>query len=113
MINAASSFSERRARQVWMEIDPHDGRVRDGRRMTTDDAVELVRWARYVDPGPDASDAQRRTAVRVVLDLVDEPDALHDAWTAALRMLARGEITRSVVALFTEAMGAPEVAASA
>jgi len=100
------------ATRTWIEIDPRDGRVRDG-RMTTEDAVELVRWARFVDPGPDGSDAQRDAAVAVLLDLVDEPHALHDAWTASLRMLARGEITRSVVALFTEAMGAPEVAASA
>ena len=83
------------------------------RRMTADDVAELVRWARYVDPGPDASDAQRAAAVRVVLELVDEPDVLHDAWTTSLRMLARGEITRSVVALFTEALGTPVVAATA
>ena len=112
MTVSATSLSEGEA-QTWMEINPRDGRVRDGRRMATEDAVELVRWARFVDPGPDASDAQRLAAVQVVLDLADEPDVLHDAWTASLRMLARGEITRSVVALFTEAMGAHEVAESA
>jgi hypothetical protein len=113
MTTPATSLPERRARQTWMEIDPEDGRVRDGRRLTTDDAAELVRWARYVDPGPDASDAQRQAAIRVVLDLVDEGDDLHDAWTAALRMMARGEVTRSVVALITEAMGGPELAVTA
>jgi hypothetical protein len=108
----STAASEHWASQ-WMEIDPDDGRVRDARRMTTDDTAELVRWARFVDPGPGASEAQRLAAVRVVLELVDEPEDLHDAWTASLRMLARGEVTRSVVALFTEAMGAHEVAASA
>ena len=101
------------ARQAWMEIDPRDGRARDARRMSTRDTIEIVRWARFVDPGPDASDAQLAAAVRVVLDLVDEPDALHDAWTTALRMLARGEITRTVVALFADAIGSTEVEASA
>ena len=100
-------------RRSWLEIDPRDGRAHDARRMSTQDTVEIVRWARFVDPGPDASDAQRRAAVRVVLDLVDEPDALHDAWTTALKMLARGEITRTVVALFADAMGSSEVEASA
>ena len=86
---------------------------RTTRRMSTDDTAELVRWARYVDPGPDASDAQRSAAVSVVLELVDETDELHDAWTESLRMLARGEVTRSVVVLFSDAMGAHEVAATA
>jgi hypothetical protein len=104
---------ERRARRMWMEIDPRDGTVRDARRIATEDTAELVRWVRFVDPGPDASEAQRLAAVRVVLELVDEPDDLHDAWTSSLRMLARGEITRSVVALLAEAMGAHEVAVSA
>jgi len=112
MTTPAMSLAERRAHQTWMEIDP-GGRVRDGRRLATDDAAELVRWARYVDPGPDASDAQRQAAVRVVLDLVDEADELHWAWTQALRMMARGEVTRSVVALITEAMGDPELAVTA
>jgi len=110
---ATMEVSDSQAHRTWVEIDPRDGRARDGRRMTTEDTAELVRWARFVDPGPGASDAQRLAAVGVVLDLVEEPDDLHDAWTASLRMLARGEVTRSVVALFTEAMGVHEVAASA
>jgi hypothetical protein len=76
-------------------------------------AAELVRWFAFVDPGPNASGAQRAAAIRAVLDIVDEPDALHRAWTAAMRMLGRGEVTRSVVALLAEAMGASELAATA
>ena len=95
-----------------MHLPPFESR-RDERRIVTVDTAEIVRWVRFVDPGPDASDAQREAAVQVVLDLVDEPDDLHSAWTASLRMLARGEVTRSVVALLAEAMGASEVAASA
>ena len=113
MTASASPLFEVDGNRAWLEIDPRDGRVRDARRMRTQDTMEIVRWARFVDPGPDASDAQRRAAVRVVMDLVDEPDALHDAWTTALRMLARGEITRTVVALFADAMGSSEVEASA
>ena len=88
-------------------------RLRDARRIGIDDVEETVRWVRYVDPGAEASDAQRAAAVRVVLELVDDADELHSAWTASLRMLARGEVTRSVVALLAEAMGAREVAESA
>jgi hypothetical protein len=110
---ASMPVSESWAGPTWMEVEPREGRPRDAHRISADDPAELVRWARFVDPGPGASDAQRLAAVRVVLELVDEPDDLHDAWTASLRMLARGEVTRSVVALFTEAMGAHEVADSA
>ena len=86
----------------------------DARRPPPDDAVaELVRWACYLDPGPDASPWQRQTAVHAVIELADEPDVLHSAWTASLRSLARGEVTRSVVALLADAIGAHEVAASA
>ena len=95
-----------------MHLPPLERR-RDERRMTADETDEIVRWVRFVDPGPDASDAQREAAVQVVVDLVNEPDSLHRAWTASLRMLARGEVTRSVVALLAEAMGAHEVADSA
>ena len=95
-----------------MQLPPFESR-RDERRIVAEDTAEIVRWVRFVDPGPDASDAQREAAVQVVLDLVDGPDDLHSAWTASLRMLARGEVTRSVVALLAEAMGASEVAASA
>jgi hypothetical protein len=86
----------------------------DAPRLLPDDEVaELVRWARYLDPGPDASSWQREAAVRAVIDLADEHDTLHSAWTASLRLLARGEVTRSLVALLAEAMGSHEVAASA
>ena len=90
-------------------------RPRWERRTRATDAVtaELVRWAHVVDPGPDASAAQRAAARQAVIELADEPDDLHRAWTEALRMLARGEVTRSVVSLLAEATGDPEVAASA
>jgi hypothetical protein len=107
-------FPARDARGSWLEIEPRAQSPRDSRRLATDAAaVELVGWARYLDPGADASDARRAVAVQALIDVADEPDALHDAWTAALRMLARGEVTRSVVGLLTDAMGAHEVAASA
>jgi hypothetical protein len=48
-----------------------------------------------------------------MIDLVDEPAILHDAWAASLRMLARGEVTRSLVALLAEAIRVPEVTVSA
>ena len=83
------------------------------RALTSDDTAEVVRWARFVDPGPNASDAQRLAAIRALLEFADAPGALHEAWTASLRMLARGEVTRSVVALLAEAMGAHEIAVSA
>ena len=95
-----------------MYLPPFESR-RDERRIVAEDTAEIVRWVRFVDPGPDASDAQRDAAVQVVLDLVDGPDDLHSAWTEALRMLARGEVTRSVVGLLAEATGDPEVAVSA
>jgi hypothetical protein len=107
-------LSGRPARRGWMEIDPRDGTIGDPRRLATDDAAaEIVRWARFVDPGPDASSARRAAAVQAVIELADEPDALHQAWTTSLRLLARGEITRSVVGLLSDAMGAGDIAASA
>ena len=107
-------LSERQAHRAWIEIEPRERSPRDPRRLASDAlAAELVRWARYVDPGMDASDAQRAVAVQALIDVADDSGALHDAWTAALRMLARGEVTRSVVGLLADAMGAHEVAASA
>jgi hypothetical protein len=75
--------------------------------------LELVRWAHYVDPGPDASQLQRHAAVEALIECTDEPTELHTAWTTSLRMLARGEVTRSVVGLLADAMGEYEAAASA
>jgi hypothetical protein len=93
-------------------------RFSDRRFGPADDAVdEFVRWARFVDPGSDASEAQRAAAAHALVELSEEqeavPDLLHDAWTASLRMLARGEITRSAVDLLAETMGAREFRASA
>jgi hypothetical protein len=108
------SLPERRATRPWVEIDPRAGAPSDPRRLRGDDSVaELVRWARFVDPGPDASDARRAAAVQALIEGLDEPHALHDAWTTSLRMLARGEVTRSVVGLLADAMGSHEVAVSA
>ena len=101
----------RRRRSPWAEIPPRTGG--DGRARRDDTIAELVRWARYLDPGPDASATQRAAAVQAVTDLVETPDALHDAWAASLRMLARGEVTRSLVALLADAMGEREISASA
>ena len=81
--------------------------------MNNEVVAEFVRWARFVDPGPDASDAQRGAAAEALIELAEEPDALHDAWTASLRMLARGEITRSSVDLLAGLMSARELRASA
>ena len=54
------TLSERQARRAWIEIEPRERSPRDPRRLASDAlAAELVRWARYVDPGMDASDAQR------------------------------------------------------
>lgn len=76
-------------------------------------ALELVRWAHFVDPGPDASDPQRHAAIQALIECADDPYALHTAWTASLRMLARGEVTRSVVGLLADALGGDQAAASA
>jgi len=101
----------RRRRSPWAEIRPRAGNEDRARR---DDATaELVRWARYLDPGPDASPSQRAAAVQALTELVEAPGALHDAWAASLRLLARGEVTRSLVALLADAMGAHEISASA
>jgi hypothetical protein len=95
-------------RSPWAEIPAR------GRRDRPDSAVaELVRWARYVDPGPDASPTQRAAAVHALVDLAEGPAILHDAWAASLRMLARGEVTRSLVALLADAIGVYEVTVSA
>jgi len=92
----------------WAEIWPLGARERQ------DSAVaEVVRWARFVDPGSDASAQQRAAAVQAVVGLVDEPAILHDAWAASLRMLARGEVTRSLVALLADAIRAGEISLSA
>jgi hypothetical protein len=101
----------RRRRSPWAEIP---ARPRNDERARRDDTIaELVRWARYLDPGPDASAPQHAAAVQAVTELAETPGALHDAWAASLRMLARGEVTRSLVALLADAMGAPEISASA
>jgi hypothetical protein len=95
-------------RSPWAEIPPR------GRRERQHGAVaEIVRWARFVDPGSDASEFQRAAAIEAVVDLVDDPELLHDAWATSLRMLARGEVTRSLVALLAEAIRADEVNLSA
>jgi len=51
--------------------------------------------------------------VEPAADLADDPAMLHDAWAASLRMLARGEVTRSLVALLADAIGIFELTASA
>jgi len=96
------------ARSPWAEIP---GR---GRRERPDSTVaELVRWARYLDPGPGASATQRSAAVQALVDLAEGPAILHDAWAASLRMLARGEATRSLVSLLADAIGVYEVTLTA
>jgi hypothetical protein len=108
------SLPERWATRSWVEIDPRAEAPSDPRRLPVDGSVaEIVRWARFVDPGPNASDARRIAAVHALVECTDEPHALHDAWTMSLRMLARGEVTRSVVGLLADAMGSHEVAVSA
>jgi hypothetical protein len=100
--------NESDGRSPWAEIPPR------GRRERQHGAVaELVRWACFVDPGAEASEHQRAAAIEALVDLVDDSGILHDAWAASLRMLARGEVTRSLVALLAEAIRVSEVRAPA
>ena len=103
-----AAVGARRGRSPWTDIRPA------GRPERQDGTVaELVRWARFVDPGPDASEPQRAAALQALVELVEEPAILHDAWAASLRMLARGEVTRSLVALLADAISAHEMTVSA
>ena len=70
------------------------------RRDEDAEARSLVGWARFVDPGAEASPAQVAYAADALVDASgDDPEIMHRAWLLALGHLGRGESTRSATEL--------------
>jgi hypothetical protein len=88
-----------------LTIDGHSvQRPRARAERTGAEAVELVRWARFLDQG-DSTSAFNVSAVDALLEAADgDADLLHAAWTHALRAQRAGEATRSAVELVHSAL---------
>ncbi len=71
---------------------------------TPAEAVELVRWARFLDQG-DSTSAFNGSAVDALLEAADgDANLLQSAWTRALRAQREGTATRSTVDLVHRAL---------
>jgi hypothetical protein len=67
-------------------------------------AVELVRWARFLDHGDSTSAFDVRAAAALLEAADADADLLHAAWTRALRAQREGTATRSTVDLVQRAL---------
>jgi hypothetical protein len=90
---------------IQLAIDGHFVQHPTYRRLPAPaDAVELVRWACFLDQG-DSTSGFHESAVDALVEAADgDADLLHAAWTRALRARRDGVATRSAVELVYRAL---------